>query len=136
VKLAIGAAAAAVLLTAIVTPPAEALPPTTRTIKDKVEPGKAYDIDIHLSGNAFSEFTVHKAKSFTKDGKDISNKDCARLAMAGKTSKIRLFPECVGSPVSYRVSVKSSSEGKPASADDWAPQKQKFTKKVLAVPLS
>jgi hypothetical protein len=179
VKLAIGAAAAALLLTAIVTPPAQALPPTTRTIKDKVEPGKAYDIvevtmrsapktnrpavivvthgrtvtfgdaldvwfdldndkvpDVHLSGNAFSEFTVHKAKSFTKDGKDISNKDCARLAMAGKTSKIRLFPECVGSPVSYRVSVKSSSEGKPASADDWAPQKKKFTKKVLAAPLS
>ena len=43
-KLAIGAAAAAVLLTVIATPPAEALPPTTRTIKDKVEPGKAYDI--------------------------------------------------------------------------------------------
>jgi hypothetical protein len=34
------------------------------------------------------------------------------------------------------VSVKSSSEGKPASADDWAPQKKKFTKKVLAAPLS
>ena len=176
---AVGAAAAAVLLTALVTPPAEALPPKTRTIKDKVEPGKAYDIvevtarsapksnrpavvlvthgravtfgdaldvwfdldgdkvpDIHLSGNAFSEFTVHKAKSFTKDGKNISNKDCARLAMAGKTSKIRLFPECVGSPVSYAVSVKSSSEGKPASADDWAPRKQKFTKKVLAAPLT
>ena len=43
-KLAIGAAAAAVLLTVIATPSAEALPPTTRTIKDKVEPGKAYDI--------------------------------------------------------------------------------------------
>ena len=48
--------------------------------------------DLHVSGNAFSEFTVHKAKSFTKDGKDISKQDCARLAMAGKVSKIRLFP--------------------------------------------
>src|SRR6185295_13617141 len=88
--------------------------------------------DIHVSGNAFSEFTVHKAKSFTKDGKDISRKDCARLAMAGKTSKVRLFPECVGSPVSFAVSVKSSAEGKPISSEDWAPRAEKFTKKVLA----
>jgi hypothetical protein len=182
VKLATGAAAVAavgVLVTALVTPPAQALPPTSRTIKDKVEPGKAYDIvevtarsapksnrpavvivthgrtvkfgdavdawfdldgdkvpDIHVSGSSFSEFTVHKAKSFTKDGKDISKKDCARLSMAGKVSKFRLFPECVGAPVSYAVSVRSSSDGEPASADDWAPGTQKFMKKVLAAPLS
>ena len=129
------AAAGAVLLTLLATAPAQALPPTTRTVKDAREPDKAYDItevtlrsapkstrpavvlvkharkvkagdaidvwfdfdgdrvpDLHLSGDAFSEFTVHKAKSFTKDGKDISNKDVARLAMAGSTSKIRLFP--------------------------------------------
>ena len=116
------AAAGAVLLTLLASAPAEALPPTTRTVKDASEPDKAYDItqvtlrsapkstrpavvlvkyarnvkpgdavdvwfdfdgdrvpDLHLSGDAFSEFTVHKAKSFTKDGKDISNKDVARL---------------------------------------------------------
>ena len=59
----------------------------------KVKPGDSVDVwfdfdgdrvpDLHLSGDAFSEFTVHKAKSFTKDGKDISNKDIARLSMAG-----------------------------------------------------
>ena len=154
-------------LTALATAPAQALPPTSRTVKDAVEPGKAYDItqvtmrsapktsrpavvlvkhgrtvkfgdaidvwfdldgdkvpDIHVSGNAFSEFTVHKATSFTKDGKDISNKDCARLAMAGKVSKVRLFPTCVGSPISFAVAVKSSSEGEPDSADDWAPRRE------------
>src|SRR3954470_12068299 len=98
------AAAGATLLTLLTTSPAQALPPTSRTVKDAVEPGKAYDItqltlrsapkptrpavlvvqhgrevrtgdaidvwfdfdgdkvpDIHVSGSAFSEFTVHKS---------------------------------------------------------------------------
>jgi hypothetical protein len=172
-------ATGAVLLTLLAAAPAQALPPTSRTVKDAVEPGKAYDIveltlrsapkttrpavvlikhgrqvsfgdaidvwfdfdgdkvpDIHVSGSAFSEFTVHKSKSFTKDGKDISTKDCARLAMAGSVSKVRLFPMCVGSPLAFAVAVKSSSDGKPASTDDWAPATEKFTKKVLTAPLS
>ena len=172
------ATAAAVVITALASP-AQALPPTTRTVKDAVEPAKAYDIvevklrsapkstkpavvqikhgrgvktgdsidvwfdfdgdkvpDIHVSGNAFSEFTVRKTASFTKDGKDISDQDCARLSMAGSVSKVRLFPECVGQPVGFSVAVKSSSEGKPVSSDDWAPATEKFTKQVLAAPLS
>lgn len=172
-------AVGAVLLTLLATAPAQALPPTTRTIKDASEPDKAYDIievtlrsapkstrpavvlvkharavkagdsidvwfdfngdripDIHVSGDAFSEFTVHKTQSFTKDGKDISKKDCARLAMAGSTSKVRLFPTCVGSPISFAVAVKSSSFDMPESTDDWAPATEKFTKKVLTAPLT
>ncbi len=173
------ASAALVMTTLAGTSPAQALPPTSRTIKDAVEPAKAYDIiqvtlrsapkdnrpavvlvkhgravkfgdaidiwfdfdgdkvpDIHVSGDSFSEYTVHEAKSFTKDGKNISNKDCARLSMAGSASKVRLFPACVGSPLSFAVAVKSASEGQPDSADDWAPATEKFTKKVLAAPLS
>lgn len=169
------AAAGAALLALLSSAPAQALPPTSRTIKDATQPGKAYDItsvtlrsapranrpavvlvkharqvkvgdvvdvwfdldgdrapDVHVSGNAFSEFTVHLTSSFTKDGKDISNKDCARLAMAGQVSKVRLFPACVGSPLSFAVAVKSSRDGSPKSSDDWAPAFQKFTKKVLA----
>src|SRR3954454_23512524 len=57
--------------------------------------------DLHVSGDAFSEFTVHRTKSFTKNGRDISDKDCARLAMAGSTSKVRLFPSCLGSPLAF-----------------------------------
>ena len=92
--------------------------------------------DIHVSGDAFSEYTVHKTKSFTKDGKDISDLDVARLAMAGSTSKVRLFPAKLGSPVSFSVVVKSSRFDKPASTDDWAPSTRKFSKPVLAMPLT
>ena len=175
------AAAGAVVLTLLATAPAEALPPTTRTVKDATEPDKAYDItqvtlrsaprstrpavvlvkharavatgdaidvwfdldgdrvpDLHLSGDAFSEFTVHKTQSFTKDGKNISNKDIARLSMAGSTSKIRLFPARIGKvvPISFAVAVKSSAQGMPESTDDWAPATEKFTRKVLLAPLT
>ena len=174
------ATAAAVVMTALAgTSPALALPPTSRVVKDAVEPEKGYDItvvtlrsapkstrpavvlvkhgravkvgdaidawfdfdgdkvpDIHVSGDAFSEFTVHEAKSFTKDGKDISGQDCVRLAMAGSASKFRLFPACVGSPIGFAVAVKSSSAGTPVASDDWAPETEKFTKRVLTAPLS
>jgi hypothetical protein len=173
------AVGATVLLTLLAVAPAQAVPPLSRTVKDAVEPGKAYDItsvtlrsaprtsrpavvlvrharnvkvgdavdvwfdldgdrapDLHVSGDAFSEFTVHLTSSFTKDGKDISSKDCARLAMAGQVSKVRFFPACVGSPLSFAVAVKSSRQGSPKATDDWAPAFQKFTKKVLAVPLT
>jgi hypothetical protein len=176
--IAAAATTAAVAVTALASP-AQALPPTSRVVKDAVEPGKAYDIvevklrsapkstrpavvlvkhgravktgdaidvwfdfdgdkvpDIHVSGDAFSEFTVHEAKSFTKDGKDISDQDCARLAMGGSVSKVRLFPACVDSPISYAVAVRSSSDGQPDSSDDWAPATEKFTKKVLTAPLT
>jgi hypothetical protein len=158
--------------------PAEALPPDTRTVKDAVEPDRAYDIvqvtlrsapragrpavvlvkhgrnvkfgdaidlwfdldkdkvpDIHIGGNAFSEFTVYESVSFTKDGKDISKQDCVRLAMAGKVSKVRLFPECLDDPVGYAVAVKSSAEGEEDSTDDWAPGTEKFSGRVLAAPV-
>jgi hypothetical protein len=173
------AAVGTVLLALLTTSPAQALPPTTRVVKDAAEPDKAYDIsqvtlrsapkttrpavvlikharkvqtgdaidvwfdfdgdkvpDLHLSGDAFSEFTVHKTQSFTKDGKDISKKDCARLAMAGSTSKVRLFPTCVHSPIGFAVAVRSSSDGMPDSTDDWAPATEKFTRRVLTAPLT
>ncbi len=172
-------AALSVLLTMLATAPAEALPPTTRVIKDATEPDKTYDItqvtlrsapkstraavvlvkyartvkagdvvdvwfdldgdkvpDLHASGNAFSEFTVHKAKSFTKDGKDISEQDVVRIAMAGSASKIRLFPTRAGTPVGFAVAVRSSADGQPDSTDDWAPATEKFTKPVLTAPLT
>jgi hypothetical protein len=175
------AATGAVLVTLLSAPSAEALPPTTRTIKDATEPDKAYDItevmmrsapkstrpavvlvkhgrsvatgdaidvwfdfngdkvpDIHLRGDAFSEFTVHKTKSFTKDGRDISKKDAVRLAMGGSTSKIRFFSARLGGvpPIGFAVAVRSSSQGEPVSTDDWAPATEKFTKRVLTAPLT
>ncbi|QIG41545.1 hypothetical protein G5V58_01065 [Nocardioides anomalus] len=92
--------------------------------------------DVHLSGSAFSEYVVRRAKSFTADGKDLSELDCVRLSMAGTTSKIRVFPACLGDPVGFAVAVKSSVGGEPAATVDWAPGTERFTKKVLAAPLS
>ena len=80
--------------------------------------------DLHVSGNAFSEFTVHKAKSFTQDGKNISNKDCARLAMAGKASKVRLFVSCVKPSPQLCGGGEVVGRQQPASTDDWAPEKE------------
>jgi hypothetical protein len=176
---AVAAAVGALLLTLLATSPAQALPPTSLTVKDASEPDKAYDIiqmtlrsapkttrpavvlikharkvkagdvidvwfdfdgdkapDLHVSGSAFSEFTVHLTQSFTKDGKDISKKDCARLAMGGAVSKVRLFPTCVGSPIGFAVAVKSSTDGQPVSTADWAPATKKFTKRVLTAPIT
>jgi hypothetical protein len=178
------AAAAAALLAAplvllATAHPAQALPPTTRTLKDAVEPGKAFDVvgvtmrsaptsnrpavvkithgrtvtagdvvevwfdldddlvpDLHLTGYAESEYVVKQAKSFTQDGKDITEQDCVRLSMGGRESKVKLFPECVDSPLSYAVAVKSSVGGRPEATDDWAPGTERFSKRVLAAPLS
>ena len=174
-------AAGTVLLTLLATAPAEALPPTTRTVKDATEPDKAYDItqvtmrsapkstrpavvlvkygrtvkpgdsidvwfdldgdkvpDLHLSGDAFSEFTVHKAKSFTKDGKDISRKDIVRPVDGRLDVQDPVLPDPPRppTPISFAVSVKSSVFDMPDSTDDWAPATEKFTRKVLAAPLT
>ena len=174
------AAVAALLLSPVVTAPAQAVPPLNVVIDDATEPTtRAFDItlvklrsapdtrrpavvlvthgrmvrpgdsidvwfdldgdkvpDLHVSGDAFSEFTVHKTHSFTKDGKDISDQDVARLSMARFHSKIRLFPSKVGSPLSFSVVVKSSRSDKPARTDDWAPSNRKFSRPVLAAPLT
>lgn len=173
------AATAAAALVALTTAPAQALPPTSRTLQDPVDRAAAYDIvgvsmrsaptskrpavvkvshgrrvaggdvidvwfdldgdkkpDVHVAGYAFSEFVVRRAKSFRADGKDISDLDCVRLSMAGTTSKLRLFPACLGDPVGFAVAVKSSVSGAPARSVDWAPGTERFSKLVLAAPLS
>jgi hypothetical protein len=91
--------------------------------------------DLHVSGSSFSEYAVHLTDSFREDGKDVSDDDCVRLSMAGRTSKVTLFPDCVGDPTSFRVAVKSSADDDDG-ADDWAPGKERFSKRVLAAPLS
>lgn len=163
----------------VVAGPAQALPPTERTLSDTVDPTAAYDVtavtlraaaragrpavvvvkharavrpgdaldvwfdldddqvpDLHLGGAAFSEYAVHEASSFTRDGRDISGRDCVRLSMSGRVSKVRLYPDCVGQPLSFAVAVRSSVSGKPVASADWAPEDETFSKRVLAQPLS
>ena len=111
----------------------------------QVKPGDAIDVwfdfngdkvpDLHLSGDAFSEFTVHRRSRSPRTAKNISNKDVARLAMGGNTSKVRLFPARIGKvvPISFAVAVKSSCRGQARSAARTGrPGAEKFTRKVLA----
>ena len=81
---------------------------------------------------------MHKAKSFTKDGKDISNKDFARLAMAGIDVQDPAVPGPRRPAVADQLRRRGEvlQRGQPDSADDWAPATEKFTRKVLAAPLT
>jgi hypothetical protein len=92
--------------------------------------------DVHLSGQSYSEYAVHETTSFTKDGRDISDRDCVRLSMSGRISKVRVYPDCLGQPVSFAVAVQSAVDGQPDSTVDWAPGEQTFSRKVLSQPLS
>ena len=163
----------------LVTAPAEALPPTTRTVKDAIDPDTAYDItqvtlrsaskatrpavvlikhgrpvkfgdavdiwfdldgdkvpDIHLSGDAFSEFTVHRTKSFTKDGKDISKKDCRPARDGRHDVQGPAVPRAHRRRRQLRGRGEVVGRGHADSTDDWAPATKKFTRKVLAAPLT
>lgn len=92
--------------------------------------------DIHVVGDSFSEYTVFQTTSFLEDGKDISKRGCASLKMAGTKSKLAFDPKCLKAGPKFSVSVKSSRFDKPASANDFAPGAEQFTKKVLSGPLA
>jgi hypothetical protein len=92
--------------------------------------------DLHLSGAAFSEYAVHRVTSFDRDGRDLTEDDCVRLSMAGRTSKVRVYPECLDDPWGFAVSVRSAHDDGDARTDegedDWAPREERFSRRVLA----
>jgi len=167
--------AAAVVFSGVYATPATAAAPTTRTVTDPVEPGKAYDIvqvqlrsapedgkravvvvrhgrnetvgdsidvwfnldddklpDVHIVGDAGSEYRVFKTDSFTDDGKDISNKGCYSMSINKDKTKVKFDPQCVGESEKFGVAVRSSRFDRPDSANDWVRAPEKFTKKVLS----
>jgi hypothetical protein len=88
--------------------------------------------DVHIVGDAGSEYRVFRTDSFTEDGKEISNKGCFSMSIRLDKTKVKFDPNCVGKSEKFGVSVRSSRFDKPDSANDWVRAPEKFTKKVLA----
>jgi hypothetical protein len=86
--------------------------------------------DVHIVGDAGSEYRVFRTDSFTEDGKDISNKGCYAMSIRLDKTKVKFDPDCIGESEKYGVSVRSSRFDKPESANDWVRAPRKFTKKV------
>ncbi|GAB3199866.1 hypothetical protein GCM10027062_17710 [Nocardioides hungaricus] len=153
--------------------PAAAALPTERTIADRVEPRKAYDIvsttltaapaagkkakvavthdrrvrsgdgvafwfdtdgdrlpDIYLTGYAFSEYRVYKARGWDGRGREIGDRGCASLRMIGKKSIARLDPSCLAPSTTFSVSVRSFVQGEPERTVDRVPGVDRLTRRV------
>ena len=87
--------------------------------------------DIHVVGDAFSEYNVYKTNNFLEDGKNISRRDCFRLRMSSQLSVVRFDPDCIGESTRFGVSIRSSRSDTPGH-NDWVRAPGKFTKKVLS----
>lgn len=153
--------------------PAAAAVPDERTVTDRAEPRKAYDVtsvtltaapaegrrakvvvehgrrvdtgdgidvwfdtdgdrepDIYLSGYAFSEYVVYKARGWDDHGRDIGNRGCVSLRMTGTKSIVRFEPDCLAPSETFAVSVKSFVQGRPERTADRVPGPERFTKRV------
>ncbi|MGB0098889.1 MAG: hypothetical protein WBP61_01285 [Nocardioides sp.] len=156
--------------------PAAAAPPPERTISDRVEPGKAYDVvsvtlraapregarakvvvkhgrrvatgdglevwldtdgdrspDLYLTGYAFSEYAVYKARGWSGHGRNISDRGCASLKMNRRASRIRFDPSCLAPSRAFAVSVRSFVQGRPDRTADLVPGSERMTRKVRSV---
>ena len=154
--------------------PAFAAAPVQRTVEDRAEPGKAYDVlsvtltaappgrkakvvveharrvrvgdgidiwfdtnddrlpDIYLTGYAFSEYAVYKARGWDGHGRDISNRGCVSLKMVDRKSVVRFDPSCLAPSARFSVSVRSFVQDEPESTVDYVPGSERLTKKVLS----
>ena len=88
--------------------------------------------DVYLTGMAYSEYAVFRARSFTRHGKDISDRGCFSLKMRGRNAIVRFKPDCLGPSRAFAVSVRSFVHEAPVATADWAPRTQRFTRKVLS----
>ena len=88
--------------------------------------------DVHIVGDAGSEYRVFRTDSFTEDGKEISNRGCYTMSIRNDKTKVKFDPNCIGKSEKFGVSVRSSRFDEPDTANDWVRAPEKFTKKVLA----
>ncbi|GAB6986296.1 hypothetical protein JCM10369A_28200 [Nocardioides pyridinolyticus] len=88
--------------------------------------------DIYLTGYAFSEYAVYKARGFDGHGRDISDRGCVQLRMTGKRSVVRLDPGCLAPSETFSVSVRSFVHDQPRRTVDNVPGPDRLTKRVLS----
>lgn len=88
--------------------------------------------DIYLTGYAFSEYAVYKARGWTGHGRDISDRGCVALKMVGTKSVLRFDPSCLAPSKRFSVSVRSFVHDQPDSTADNVPGVERLTKKVLS----
>ena len=88
------------------------------------------DPDLYLTGYAFSEYVVYKARGFDGHGRDISDRGCVKLRMTGKRSIVRFDPSCLAPSETFAVSVRSFVHGRPERTADKVPGPARLTKKV------
>jgi hypothetical protein len=88
--------------------------------------------DVHLTGLAFSEYVVHRTRSFTGHGKDISDRDCVSLKITGRRAVVKLEPDCLGPSRTYAVAVRSFRDGDPKVGADWVPGPRRLSPKVAS----
>ncbi len=85
--------------------------------------------DLHVVAYSFSEFQVFRARSFSRDGADITARDCARVSMAGRRTVVRFHPGCLGTSRRSAAVARSFGDGATGSPD-WAPARRTFTQRV------
>ena len=88
--------------------------------------------DLYLTGYAFSEYAVYKARGFDGHGREISDLGCVKLRMTGKRSIVRLDPSCLAPSETFSVSVRSFVHDQPERTADKVPGPNRLTKKVLS----
>lgn len=86
--------------------------------------------DVYLTGLAYSEYAVFRARSFKRHGKDISAKGCFSLTMRKRHAIVRFDPDCLGASRVFAVTARSFRHGDPASAADWAPGTERLSRRV------
>lgn len=86
--------------------------------------------DIFLTGYAFSEYAVYKARGFDGHGRDISDLGCVRLRMTGTKSILRLDPSCLAPSETFSASVESFVNDQHTRTADRVPGPSRLTKKV------
>ncbi len=107
-----------------------------------VEVGDAVDLwadtdddrvpDLFITGPSFSEYAVYRTHSWTDHGRNISDRGCASLTMAGRRSVVKVDPGCLAPSARFAVSVRSYVMDAPARSDDYVPGKHRLSKKVLS----